>query len=399
MGGKLLWGAADQAVFSAMSFALAIAVARHATAAEFGAFGIAYVAYTLLLGTVEAFTAEVVAVRGSKLAPAELHRMLGDASGTAIGAGLCCALAGVLLALFGPEGASTASALLIPAPLLFAQDVWRFAFFTSGRPTAALTNDLLWAVLLAGGLVLSPSLGVDTAAALVWVWSGSGAVCGVIGAIQARCVPRVLAPARWTRRHGGAGGRYAGEFLALYGAAQGVLISLGVFAGLADSAGYRGAQLLFGPVQVLLNGMRITVTPFLVRARARGQGDVLWRRGLTAGAVGGVCMLVWGAASLTLPERIGEKLLGSSWISTHQVLPPMLWAQTAAGFGLGALVLLRAAEALRSTFRVRVTGAVIVFGLGTAGAWIGGAVAAAVGLAVGTSITTAALWWQARLFR
>ncbi len=396
IGRKLLWGAADQAVFSAMSFVLAIAVAQHATAAEFGAFGIAYVVYTLLLGTVEAFTAEVVAVRGSKLAAGDLHWMLRDASGTAIAAGLCCTVVGVLLTLLGPS-ASTASALLIPAPLLFAQDVWRFGFFTSGRPTAALGNDLLWAALLAAGLALSPSLGSDRATALVWVWSGSGALCGVVGAIQARCLPRVTSAARWTRAYDRAGARYAGEFLALYGAAQGVLISVGLFSGLAESGGYRGAQLLFGPVQVLLNAMRIAVTPLFAQAQARGQARVLWRRGLTAGAIGAIVTLACGVASVALPQRIGEKILGRSWILVHEVLPPMLWAQTALALGLGALVILRAAEALRRTFKVRVVGAVIIFGLGTAGAWIGGAVAATAGVAVGASLTTMALWWEARL--
>lgn len=397
MGGRLLWGAADQAVFSATSLALAIGVAREATPSQFGAFGIAYVVYTILLGTVEAFTAEVVMVRGSKLPSAGLHRMLGHASGTAVCAGLGCTVVGVLLAAFGHGGALTAAAMLIPAPLLFLQDVWRLAFFASGRPRSALTNDLLWAALLVVGLVTTPTLGTDEATSLVWLWSGAGALCGVMGAIQARCLPRIGSAVRWTLEHGRAGGRYAGEFLALYGAAQGVLISVSLFAGLADSGGYRGAQLLFGPVQVMLSATRIAVMPLLAKARAGGPANVLWRRGLMAGGVAVVVTLAWGAAALALPDRIGYELFGPSWSTADQILPPMLVGHMASASSLGALLLLRVAEALQSTFKVRVAGAIAIFGLGTTGAWVGGAVAAATGVALGASLASAALWRQARL--
>lgn len=393
--GTLLWGAADQAVFSATSLVLAIAVAQHATPSQFGAFGIAYVVYTIVLGTVEAFTAEVVMVRGSQLPPRGLQRMLAEASGTAVCVGLGCTVAGVLLVVFGHGGA--AAAILLPAPLLFLQDVWRLAFFASGRPRAALANDLIWATLLVVGLVIAPTFGPHEATSVVWLWSGAGALCGVIGAIQARCLPRVGASVRWTRAHGRAGGRYAGEFLALYGAAQAVLISVGLFTGLAGSGGYRVAQLLFGPVQVALNAMRIALMPLFARARAEGSSSAMWRRGLVAGAIATAITAAWGILALSLPDEIGRSLFGSTWSAANPILLPMLCAQAANAFGLGALLLLRSAEALQSTFNVRVTGAVAIFGLGTAGAWIDGAAVASTGVAIGAVLMTGALWWQARL--
>jgi len=391
------WVAADQAVFSATSLALAIGVARHATPAQFGAFGIAYVVYTIVLGTVEAFTAEVITVRGDNLPPTGRRRMMADASGTAVCAGLVCTLVGVLLAVFGHGGAAIAVAILLPAPLLFLQDVWRFAFFASRRPRAALVNDLIWAALLAVGLVIAPSFGTDEATSLVWLWSGAGALCGVIGAVQARCLPRVGASMRWTRAHGRAGGRYAGEFLALYGGAQAVLVAVGIFAGLADSGGYRGAQLLFGPVQVAVNAARIAVMPLLTRARVGVPADAVWRRLQIAGATATVVTLAWGAAVLALPSGIGYTLLGPSWSATYPILPAMLCATAANAFGLGPLLLLRSAEALQSTFKARVIGAVATFAFGATGAWIDGALAASIGVALGAMLTTAALWFQARL--
>ena len=386
-------------MFSATSLVVAVAVARHATPTQFGAFAVAYVAYTILLGTVEAFTIEVVMVRGAKASPVGLRRMLGNASGTAVCAGLACTVAGALVAGVAYDASSLAVAMLLPAPLLFLQDVWRLAFLASGRPRAAVANDLTWAALLAVGLAIGPTFGTDQATSIVWVWSGAGAVCGVMAAVQGRCRPRLGAAIRWSREHGPAGGRYAGEFLAIYGAGQGVLISVGLFAGLADSGGYRGAQLLFGPVQVALNAMRIGAIPLLARARARGSGDAVWKRGLMAGGAAGVVALAWGTAALALPNNLGRQLLGSTWTSAHSMLLPLLCALVANAFGLGALLILRSAEALQSTFNVRVAGALVVFALGTAGAWVGGGVAASSGVAVGATLLTAGLWWEARRVR
>src|SRR3954452_25209484 len=92
----LLWSVADQAVFSGLSFALAIVIARESSPADFGAFGVAYVVYTVALGAVEALTVEVVAVRGPKGAPEALRRMLGEASGTSMAIGALVAVAGLV---------------------------------------------------------------------------------------------------------------------------------------------------------------------------------------------------------------------------------------------------------------------------------------------------------------
>lgn len=396
IGGRVAWGVADQAVFSLTSFALAVAVAKHATAAEFGAFGIAYAIYILALGGVEAFTTEVVTVRGAHLSTTDRRRMLAEASGTAICCGLCCAGAGVLLAILARGSAATiVPAMLIPAPLLFAQDVWRFGFFTSGRAGAALLNDLLWAGLLAAGFVVLEVSGHTEPAWFVWAWSGAGAVCGAVGAVQARCLPRMMAVLSWMRTQGRAGGRYAGEFLALYGAAQAVLLSVGLLGGLAESAGYRGAQLLFGPLQVLLNAVRLAVMPLISRTRQSGPAYPLRRAGLIVSAFGAAIVLAWGVVMLSLPDRLGREVLGSSWSATQPVVPPLLLVTVAAAVGLGALVVLRASDALRGTFKIRVTGAVAIFLLGTTGAWLGGSVVAAAGVAVGATLMSAALWRQA----
>ena len=180
-----------QSLFSATSFAMAVEVARHATPSQYGAFSVAYVIYTLLLGVVEALAAETFLVRGSNLDVALQRRMLGYAAGVAVAAGLfCAALALLLVVPGGGPFASVLPAMFVLAPLLFVQDVWRFGFFAMGRPAAAALNDLLWATLLGVGF-LGGFLSRQWTS-FVWIWASAGAICGIFGAIQSRVALRVL---------------------------------------------------------------------------------------------------------------------------------------------------------------------------------------------------------------
>ena len=395
LSGRVMWGVLDQGLFGVTSFALSVGVANRATAEQFGAFGIAYVIYTLILGTVEGFTAEVVIVRGSHLSHVERHRMLASATGTAFCIGLLFAALGCAFLLFAHgTDSQVVPPLLLPAPFLFIQHVWRFGFFAVGRPRSAVVNDTLWAVLLAVGFVLAAGDGGATWITLVWCWSIAGAICGVVGAVQARCLPRPDTVSRWVRDQAQAGGRFAGEYLALYGAGQAVLIWVGVFAGLAASAGYRGATLLFGPIQVTLNAVRLAVTPLVVRARAAGAPNAAVRGGLTVTVCALAVTIAWGAAVLLLPSAVGERILGQSWNVTQPVLPVMLWLTMALSVALGAIVVLRVEGAYRETFRIRLAGAAGVFLCGGAGA-LGGAVTAGLGASLAATATAGALWWQA----
>lgn len=393
-GNRVAWGVVDQALFSATSFALAIGIANRTTATNFGAFGVAYVVYTLVLGAVEAFTGDVVAVRGSHLPDPERHAMLARAAGTAVVLGCGCSAVGLVFLLFVHGTASDVVApLLVPAPLLFVQDVWRFGFFATARPRSAALNDLLWAVLFAACFLLVPNSGGDAWLGLVWGWSAAGAVCGVVGAVQLRCRPRPAAILSWVRDQSRAGGRFAGEYLALYGAGQSVLIWVGLFAGLAESAGYRGATLLFGPVQVTINAVRIAVTPLVVRAHQSGSANAAWRGGIATAVCAAVLALVWGIVLVLLPTSVGEAILGESWGATRPVLPFMLWVTVAQGVGLGAVVLLRVLGAYRQSFHIRIAGAFLIALFGAVGATIG-ATAAAGGAAFAATLTVIALWWR-----
>jgi O-antigen/teichoic acid export membrane protein len=397
VGGRFIWGAADQAIFSITSFALSVGIARGATPDQFGVFGITYILYILVLGAVQAFTAEAFVVRASHLSAPEQRRILSQATGCAVCFGLCLSVLGLLVGVFGHGAVSEiVPPIFVLAPLLFVQDVWRFGFFAAGRPRAALANDLLWAALIAIGFVFLASSNHSDWRLLAWVWAAGGAVCGIVGSIQSHCLPSLKAAGIWIHEHGAAGGRFAGEYLALSGAGQGVTLWVGLFAGLAASAGYRGGQLLFGPVQVLSNAIPLVVTPLLVRIARQGSRAAVWRAGLWVGALGGTLGLAWGIGLSVMPSALGRAVLGQSWSAAQPVVAPMCLFVCVTGIGLGALVQLRAFQAIKRSFKVRLVGASLILCLGAAGA-VEGSVAAAYAVFVGVALTSGALWWQARI--
>lgn len=399
LSGRVLWGVADQGLFGLTSFAVSVGVANQAAPPVFGAFGIAYVVYTLILGAVQSFTAEVVVVRGSHLPPAERQAMLSSAAGTALLCGVACSVVGFAFLLFGSGVTSqVVPPLFIPAPLLFIQDVWRFGFFAGARPRSAALNDLLWALLMAVGFSLILLNSRHAWLGLEWCWSGAGAVCGLVGALQARCLPRPGALVSWVRHQTRAGGRFAGEYLATNGAGQGVLIWVGLFAGLSQSAGYRGATLLFGPIQITLNSVRLAVIPIVVRAHEAGRQNAAWRGGATVALCAVALTSLWGVILLLLPNTVGRHLLGHSWSATQPVIPVFFWLTLTQSVGLGALVLLRVVGAYRQTFRIRMGGALLILVFGAAGA-TGGSVPAGIGASLASTIAVCALWWQGRSFR
>jgi O-antigen/teichoic acid export membrane protein len=388
---RAAWGVADQFIFSLTSFALAVEVAHTAPAAEFGAFGIGYVLYTLALGTAEAFTAEVLVVRGSDLEPDRRRAMLREACGVAGVVGAWCAvLVGLVALLLGGMISSIVLPIFALAPALFIQDVSRFGFFVSGRPRSAVLNDAVWAALMILGDLL---LADGSASGFAWVWSGSGAVCGLLALCQSGVRPAVRPITSWIKANGPTGGRFAGEYLALYGAGQGVIVWVGLFAGLAASAGYRGAQLMFGPLQVMLSAVRLAITPLLVRARG-DRPKIVRRRGLQIAALGAVWAAVWAVILFFAPGPLGRAFLGRSWAATHSVILYAGALNIALAVGFGAVVILRATRTIRQTFAIRMSGAVVVFILGALAA-PGGSAPALAAVTVGSVLTSAVLWRQA----
>ncbi len=375
------WSIVDQGVYSLSNVVLAILIARQVSVEEFGAFATVYIVYVCSQGVNEGIHGEAFAVAYSAADPQRRRTILAGAAASALafGAalGLLCAAAGLVVP--GPIG-DLLPVLGLILPGLFLQDLWRFALFAERLPRAAALNDIVWG----GGSTLAviglAQTSFDTVGWFLAAWGAAGALAAAVGAFQLGVVPHAAGARRWIPDHAGLGLRYAAEFMLLYGTTQLVVLFLGAIAGLDQVAKVRGAQILFGPVYALYAGVRVAVTPRLIRAHAdepMRTGGLVRRLALGLGLV----TLAWSAVVCGLPDAVGEALLGDTWAGTSTVLVVMSWSAVAGGIGFAFVVGLRAHAAARQSLRARGTVAVATLVLGCLGAALGAARGALAGVA------------------
>src|SRR5207248_5031033 len=117
---------------------------------------------------------------------------------------------------------------------------------------------------------------------------------------------------RWLRGQRAFGARFATEWLTRYGAVQLVLSLVGFSARLSSLDQLRGAQIVFGPAQALLNGARLSLTSLAVRAQARNPERLRPFSTWISLGLGAIAVL-WMAVALAIPDALGEALLGDTW--------------------------------------------------------------------------------------
>jgi O-antigen/teichoic acid export membrane protein len=248
-------------------------------------------------------------------------------------------------------------------------------------------------------LVLVPALGIAVVtghADVFWLtlaWGGAALVAAVVGAVQARLVPRPLATASWLRRHHGLAFRYLGENLTESGAYQLRTYGVSGVAGLAAVGSIRAAELLLGPVNVVVMGIANMAVPEVVRLLRRSTRHVRSFCLVVAGGQAGVA-LAFGLTLLLLPGRFGSQLLGPSWEPAQRLLLPVTLTAANTGLSVAAITGLRALGAASVSLRARLIAAGAAMTGGLVGATVSGASGAAWGVFAGTAIGAVTWWWH-----
>jgi hypothetical protein len=130
----------------------------------------------------------------------------------------------------------------------------------------------------------------------------------------------------------GARPRYLAENLSLSGASRLRLYGLGWIAGVVAVGSLRAAELLLGPLNVLIMGIGLMAVPEaarMVRRSVRRLGPFC----LLLSSVQAGVAIIWGMALLLLPEALGVRLLGLSWQPASKLLLPV--TITVAGMASG----------------------------------------------------------------
>jgi O-antigen/teichoic acid export membrane protein len=400
---RLGWGVADQGISSLSNFALGLFVARSFGASNFGAFSLAYITYTVVLNAARGLATDPLVVRysgdvsGQGEAGSSLRRWrraTSAAAGTALGVGIVVGAVCIVVGLVLPDSVGPVFvALGFGLPGLALQDSWRFAFFACGRGTSAFINDLFWTVLLVLALVVMHVNGDGTAVRSMLAFGGTATLAAVLGAVQARVLPRPLRSQWWLRSHRQLSVRYLVENLSISGASQLRAYVLGAVAGLAAVGYVRASEILMGPFFVLLMGISQVAVPEASRVFHRNSRH-LARFCFFLGSVLAATAIVWGVTLMTVfPLGPGPALIKELWMPTAQLLPAITLTVAAASFTTAATAGLRAMGLARRSLRAQLTASAAYLIAGATGAVLAGAVGTSWGVTVAL-IFSALVWWH-----
>jgi O-antigen/teichoic acid export membrane protein len=393
--GRLGWGVVDQAISSLGNFALGLYVAHTFTAAEFGAFTLAFIAYSVVLNAARGAATDPFVVRYSGAENRRWGPAASAASGAALVVGTVAGMMALLVGLMLPDPVGGAFvALSVGLPGLMLQDSWRFAFFAAGRGVSALANDVLWSFLFIVTLFMVDRFLDESVSWCLLVFGGSASLAGAVGALQAGVLPRPGRTAEWLRENRHLSVRYLIENVSWSGGSQARSSVLGAVAGLAAVGYVRGAELLMGPFQVILSGLGQVAVPEAARVFHRTSKQLnVFCLALASGQA--VVALTWGVAlAVILPLGPGTALLRDIWPPASQLLPAVTLNVVAACYLNSALAGLRAMGVARRSLRTQLVASTVYLVSGVAGAVLGGALGACWGATGANTLSAFVAWHQ-----
>jgi O-antigen/teichoic acid export membrane protein len=395
VGSRLSWGIADQAAFSLTNFLLNVFVARTLGAAQFGAFTLAYVTYGVANNVLRGLSIEPLLVRFSATSMKTWRRATSDSTGTALLVGLatgCCALAAGIV-MRGTTGlAFFGLGLVLPGLML--QDSWRYAFFAAGQGHHALINDVLCIVVEIPLLFVPKATGHANVFWFLLAWGAGAAAGAVAGAFQARVAPSLTRSLSWLKVHRDLGPRFLVENVGTNAAGTLRTYAASSLLGL-ESVGYmQAANVLMGPLNILLSGISMITIPEAAALMRRAPKKALLY--CAAVSTGQMLLGVLGTVALLLglPLGFGHLMLGSIWEKAYPLVIPTALVVIASCAGSGAGTGLHAMGAAKRSLRVALITAVLSLSLAITGAALGSMLATLYLVATANLIGAVVYWVQ-----
>jgi O-antigen/teichoic acid export membrane protein len=389
---RAFWSFADQALSSLTNAGLSVVVARSVGQSSFGAFSLAVVTFSFVIGIGRAVICDVFVIQFSDVPATTRREAARRATGAAVvlgaGAGSVCVLAAVLV----PDG-QTRSALLalaVALPGLLLQDCFRFVFFAAGRPAAAALNDLVWAVVQFGLIGLLLAAGQNSIFLITLAWGVAALAASTVACRQARIVPAAQFARAWLVTNRQFSVRMGVDYVLNMGAVNLATYVIGGIVGLVGVGALRAAQVLLGPLQLVSSGVAAFVLP--VFSTAAGTGRSLLRPAALVSAAATAVAAVWVGLLLLAPAWVGRQLLGESWAGARSVLLGSGLVMIAVAATIGPGLALRALRRPDLLLRVTAVQSPLILALGAGGAYWGAAVGAAYGFAGAQVVGAATLW-------
>jgi O-antigen/teichoic acid export membrane protein len=395
--GRLL-AIVDQLLSAAQNFAVISLAARQLDAVAFGYFALALTVCWMLFGCNLALVTEPLLVRSGLVPARGWPRLIGSAitftTVTSVPLGLGC-LPAAFVVPHQLRNSLLVVGLIVPVLAVF--ETVRTAALARLRQGVALLMDLAWVLLwLAGLLLFTPT----TAAGHLLIWGLTSAIgLLVYAAMHRRELGRLrcgLRSTSFTEFSRGLKRLYLFEYLSSAGLAHLFTMGLSGVVGIVAVGGYRAAQAVTGPMNTVLNALRMAVVPLFSRASSsageRGRGlPQRYPAGLSSLLVGLVMLLT--VALLAMPHSIGLALFGVTWSAAAPLVLTVSLQRAAAAALMGPIMALRVADEAGRTVRLRVISAFVGYALALAIAIGWGLVEALWALVLISMLETAVAWW------
>jgi O-antigen/teichoic acid export membrane protein len=377
-----VWAVADQGISSISNLLLAVLVGRASTPREFGAYSLAFAAYSLWVGLSRWIGGNIFMMRYSSLPRAEQRPHYRELTGI----GLSAALFGSLVLVVGAlvAGRPVASFFLVMAvllPGLVVQDDWRQAMFAARDSRGAFLCDLLWLAVEVPLLVVAHAVTGGKAVGYIAAWGVGALVAALTFAIIHRAGPSIVGALRFIRANFGLVPSLFGEYLALSGGALLLPYAVALVLSLDAAGGLRAAQVIFGLAASPLMGLVPLAMVYCVRAYQSGGVRQLHRVQVALVGPGCVWVAAFTVAVQFIPGWLGRDLTGSSWGEGRHLLLALGVVFVAQWMSTVNLIAMRAAGNVKVVANIRVALTVVTL-------------AATMGLAA-TSGLSGAVWGMA----
>lgn len=392
---KAGWNLGDQILSALSNVILTVVIARSVGSASiFGAFAIAFTVFGIGIAVTRAVVGQPLQIRYAASSEDEQRAAIGRAHGFAvligIVGGLLCIGVG---AWFGGDLGTALIALGVCLPGLLLQDTQRLTFFALGKSWGAVVIDGVWNLVLFSVLAALILSGITSLGPLVLAWGGSAALAAGVGVWLLKVGPRLRGCTGWIRETRDLTGYLLAEYVLGLGASQVSILLVAVIASEEAVGSLRAAQTLLGPLGILGAAcFSFTVPEIARRTHLTPQQRVL--AGHAVSGLMGLAAAVYVGALLLLPDSAGEALFAESWGGASTVLLAMGASSVFSSLANGIAGVLYGLGHAKLTFRINMAKAPVILVAVLGGAWFGGALGAAIGMAVAEAYVLP-LWYIA----
>lgn len=380
---------ADQAVASLGNVVLTVIVARTVSPHAFGEYALLLAGYQLALAATQAIVGEPLLVTLRRKAGPTTDGMVGAALGVALILGvLLLAVAEIAGLVFGLGPALVCLGLLLPG--LLVQDALRYVAFVRAQPGYALLSDTCWVVLQFATTAVMLQAGVREVWLLILAWGAPASLSAILIVVLTKARPAPLSGREWIRATRHLSGRFVLESATSTGAYQLVIVIASATAGIVVAGQLRLVQALFGPLHVIVTGVRSATLPEVAERLRQGTPcrSVVARTSVLLGAAA----TTWTAVLLLLPDAVGSAAFGPAWSGLGVVILLSGLQKFAESIGTGPYLLHRARQLASWTLRVRLVSAALMAAAAVVMAARWGAAGASAAILLGSAYAVSC-WW------